>query len=172
MVELASAGGEGLEASDLELTSNGPSYTSRTLEALTRGRDPLQFFFITGADAFAEIASWRDYPGVLDLSHFVVVSRPGHPTSQLRQRHPDLASRMRRPLADADASRSGTNGTTAVWLVDAVTRDISSSDIRTRRAAGRSIDDLVSPSVAAYVLEHRLYTTATPDSVLQLKNDH
>ena len=160
MVELAAAAEPGLEASDLELTSDGPSYTSRTLDTLTRGQEPSQFFFITGADAFAEISTWHDYPDVLDLSHFVVVSRPGHPTSQLKERHPALADRMRSTMVDtgrpADLS-------TAVWLVEAATRDISSSDIRIRRASGLPIDDLVSPSVAAYVLEHRLYTDITPD---------
>ena len=170
MVELAAAAEPGLEASDLELTSDGPSYTSRTLDTLTGGRNPSQFFFITGADAFAEISTWHDYPDVLDLSHFVVVSRPGHPTSQLKERHPALAHRMRhpaqahrmRPLPVVDPGRPA-DLSTAVWLVEAATRDISSSDIRMRRAAGLPIDDLVSPSVAAYVLEHRLYTDITPD---------
>ena len=37
-----------------------------------------QFFFITGADAFAEVATWRRYPEVLDLAHFVVIARTGH----------------------------------------------------------------------------------------------
>ncbi len=170
MVELAAAAEPGLEASDLELTSDGPSYTSRTLATLTGGRNPSQFFFIAGADAFAEISTWHDYPDVLDLSHFVVVSRPGHPTSQLKERHPALAHRMRhpaqahrmRPLPVVDPGRPA-DLSTAVWLVEAATRDISSSDIRMRRAAGLPIDDLVSPSVAAYVLEHRLYTDITPD---------
>lgn len=170
MVELAAAGDEGLEASDLELRSEGPSYTSRTLETLTRGHDPLQFFFITGADAFAEIASWHDYPDVLDLSHFVVVSRPGHPTSQLTQQLPDLATRMRRPPSGAASNPD--NVGPAVWLIDAATRDISSSDIRMRRSAGLPIDDLVSPSVAAYVTAHQLYTKATLDSALHSNNDH
>ena len=170
MVELAAAGEHGLEASNLELTSDGPSYTSRTLDTLTRGRNPSQFFFITGADAFAEISTWHNYPDVLDLSHFVVVSRPGHPTSQLKQRHPALADRMRHPApagpmrqpAPAATDRP-TDGSTVVWLVEAATRDISSSDIRMRRAAGLPIDDLVSPSVAAYVLQHQLYTDITQD---------
>jgi len=170
MVELAAADDEGLEASDLELRSEGPSYTSRTLETLTRGYDPLQFFFITGADAFAEIASWHDYPDVLDLSHFVVVSRPGHTASQLTQQLPDLATRMRRLPSDTGSNPA--DAATAVWLIDAATRDISSSDIRMRRATGLPIDDLVSPPVAAYVIEHQLYTKATSDTVLHSNNDH
>ncbi len=45
---------------------------------------PLQMFFITGADAFAEIETWHRYPQVLDLAHFVVISRPGMPAATLR----------------------------------------------------------------------------------------
>ena len=78
MTALAAAGRDGLLASDLELRREGPSYTALTLEALQR-EDllPSQLFFIIGADAFAEIATWYDYPRVLTLANFVVVSRPG-----------------------------------------------------------------------------------------------
>ena len=47
-----------------------------------------QIFFILGADAFAEIATWSRYPAVLDLAHFVVVSRPGITLDSLRERVP------------------------------------------------------------------------------------
>ena len=53
-----------------------------------------QFFFITGADAFAEIATWRHYPEVLDLAHFVVIARHGH----VVRAHPGAPARARRPL--------------------------------------------------------------------------
>ena len=66
--------------SDLELQREGPSYTALTLEALHReGFSPSQLFFITGSDAFAEVGTWYDYPRVLQLANFVVVSRPGAP---------------------------------------------------------------------------------------------
>ena len=42
-----------------------------------RGYLPSELFFVIGADAFADIASWRDYPNILDAAHFAVVSRPG-----------------------------------------------------------------------------------------------
>jgi nicotinate-nucleotide adenylyltransferase len=81
MAELAAAhAGEPFRASDLELTRAGTSYTADTLRALhDAGYDPWQIFFLTGADAFAEIATWRDYPALLDLAHFVVCARPGSP---------------------------------------------------------------------------------------------
>ena len=95
MVAVAIAGFPGFEVSDLELEAEGPSYTAWTLAHLQRdGFHPSQLFFITGADAFAEIATWHDYPALLDASHFVVVSRPGHAREGLWHRLPDLRSRF------------------------------------------------------------------------------
>ncbi len=119
--------------SDAELVSDGPSYTISTLERLiAQGLRPSQIFFITGADAFAEIETWHRYPGVLDLAHFVVISRPGVPASSMPARLPQLAARFRREDAVA-----GVNGPTAVFLVEAATPDVSSTDIRRRLRARR-----------------------------------
>src|SRR5262249_45270832 len=114
------AGGDGLrglEASDDELRAEGPSYTADTLERLqARGHRPSEIFFITGADAFADIATWKRYPGVLDLAHFIVVSRPGHEIDALAERLPDLGSRMRPAAAPAR-----TGGGTLIFLLQAPT---------------------------------------------------
>ena len=67
MVALAVAGRRGWRASDLELRAEGPSYTSATLDRLHAGGwRPDEIFFITGADAFGDIATWRDYPALLE----------------------------------------------------------------------------------------------------------
>ena len=57
----------------------GPSLHSRHADPFASGAvsSASQIFFITGADAFAEIETWHRYPDVLDLANFVVVSRPG-----------------------------------------------------------------------------------------------
>src|SRR5215210_2203566 len=84
MAALAATTKPGMEVSDLELHRDGPSYTSITLQHLhADGYKPSQLFFILGADAFAEIATWHDYPRLLDFSNFVVVSRPGISTSHV-----------------------------------------------------------------------------------------
>src|SRR4051812_7694248 len=96
MCALAVNGIDGLAASDMELRAPGPSYTADTLVRFRDGSGlrASQVFFITGADAFAEIATWHRYPEVLDLANFVVVSRPGVRAETIRQRLPDLESRM------------------------------------------------------------------------------
>ena len=165
MVALALAEKEAYKASDLELGSEGPSYTSITLDMLMQqGEHPSQIFFITGADAFAELSSWRDYPRVLNSSHFVVVSRPGHKASELPHLIPDIASRMRSPEQAGDTEAPGTG--TFIWLVDKPTPNISSSEIRARVADGRSINGLAPQPVATYIERHELYRGRDMDTRL------
>src|SRR5207247_1037068 len=101
MVGLAVAGRSGWRASDLELRNQAESFTSETLLKFhDRGYAPAELFFIIGADAFSEIASWKDYPAVLEYAHFAVVARPGYPISDLPHRLPKLADRMVKPPLD------------------------------------------------------------------------
>ncbi|HXW06340.1 MAG TPA: nicotinate-nucleotide adenylyltransferase [Vicinamibacterales bacterium] len=153
MAALAVNGLDWMAVSDMELQAPGPSYTSDTLSRLkAEGLDPSQLFFITGADAFAEIATWHEYPAVLEMAHFVVVSRPGYPAADLVATLPALAGRMRRggPRVDADSEP-------CIHLVSERTPDISSSGIRRRLAEGVSIEGLVPVAVAAHIRRHGLY---------------
>ncbi|HYE88067.1 MAG TPA: nicotinate-nucleotide adenylyltransferase [Vicinamibacterales bacterium] len=159
MAQLA-ANKPGWSASRIELDREGPSYTYDTLVELGRGRalsersdspgEPFreskgtQLFFITGADAFAEIATWSRYPAVLDLANFVVVSRPGITLDSLRDRVPSAFE----PRASAK---------TRVILVEAHTPDVSSTEIRRRVRAGERLSGLVPDAVDRYIRTHHLY---------------
>ena len=66
---------------------------------------PLQIFFILGADAFAEIATWREFPAVLDAAHFAVIARPGTAIDGALARTPALRSRVRPPGRDMSTGR-------------------------------------------------------------------
>jgi nicotinate-nucleotide adenylyltransferase len=152
MAALAALGDSALAASDLELQAPGPTYTSTTLARLAGcGYAPLQIFFITGADAFADIESWRDYPALLDRGHFVVISRPGRPAAALRQELPALAARM----VDAGTPLPSV---ASILLVDASTPDVSSTAIRRRACEGADLDGLVPPAVAAHIHRYDLYS--------------
>jgi nicotinate-nucleotide adenylyltransferase len=117
-----------------------------------RGLDPGQIFFITGADAFAEIESWHRFPEVLDLAHFVVVSRPGVPSAAMQERLPALADRYCQPTRTATLPSRP-----SVFLVDAPTPDVSSTDVRDRLRTGRSITGLVPRDVETHIHRHHLY---------------
>jgi len=142
LVALAIQGNDALSASDMELTRTGPSYTADTLRAVAReGWRPSQIFFILGSDAFAEIATWREYPAVLDTANFVVIARPGTTLDAAAERTSALRGRLGQ----------------SIFLVEARTRDVSSSTIRARLAARQPIDDLVPAAVARHIAAHHLY---------------
>src|SRR3982751_1931462 len=140
MTALAVNGRDGLRASDIELSAPGLSYTADTLHRFSSatGLGVSQIFFITGADAFAEIETWYRYPDVLDLANFAVGSRPGFAVDALRDRLPSLAGRM----IDVNPERPAA-GSQTIFLVNATTPDVSSSDIRQRLMTRRSISGLV-----------------------------
>jgi nicotinate-nucleotide adenylyltransferase len=142
LVALAIQEHDALHVSDMELTRTGPSYTADTLRAVARqGWTPSQIYFILGSDAFAEIATWREFPAVLDAANFVVIARPGTTLEAAIARTPSLRGRQGKSL----------------FLVEARTRDVSSSTIRARLAAHQPIDDLVPAAVARHIAAHHLY---------------
>jgi nicotinate-nucleotide adenylyltransferase len=152
LVALAIQGDAGLRASDMELTRTGPSYTADTLRAMSRqGWKPSQIFFILGSDAFAEIATWREFPTVLDAANFAVIARPGTTLDAAAAKTPALRGRLR-----STEETSGAPGT-SIYLVEGRTRDISSSTIRARLTARQPIDDLVPATVARHIVAHHLY---------------
>ena len=139
MVALAINGCAAYRVSDIELSRAGRSYTADTLRELhTHGWTPSQLHFIVGADAFADIARWRDYPAIRDAACFVVIARPGAPLDYAVP--PELRNDDR------------------VIPVEAATRDVSSTMIRRRLADAASIDDLVPAAVARHIVAHHLYS--------------
>ena len=172
MASLAISGVQRFFASDDELQLEGTSYTAETLDRQhARGLATSQIFFITGADAFADIATWKRYPEVLDLANFVVVSRPGHQIDALRSRLPSLADRMRAlrqgsGQAADDKTRDGSlrqgsgQAEPLIFLLQAPTPDVSSTVVRERLRRGEPVTGLVPPLVETHILQHRLYPPA------------
>ena len=128
MVELACAGDSRFEPSRLE-KGEQKSYSILTIEKIQAQR-PGGLYFILGADAFAEIASWYRWRDVVAATRFIVVTRPGH-------------------------SYSAPEGA-RVSRLDTLALPVSSSDIRQRLAMGEMPDDLP-PAVGRYIIERGLY---------------
>jgi nicotinate-nucleotide adenylyltransferase len=163
MVALAALTADALAASDLELDADEPSYTTVLLDRLQEeGHAASQMVFITGADAFAEIASWRRYPAILDQCHFAVVSRPGRSAGLLPPSLTAHASRV--VVVPPDEARTESHPALAltprVFLIEAETPDVSSTEIRARVRSGAGLDDLVPVAVAEYIRRHALYADA------------
>jgi nicotinate-nucleotide adenylyltransferase len=155
MTTLAAQEDDRLYASDLEMETAGPSYTTDTLDRLSgRGVRLDSTFFITGADAFRDIRTWRAFPELLNRCHFVVVSRAGVPASSMPDLLPELSDRMTR-LPGQVPSRS------SILLIDCETTEVSSTDVREAIASGARIETLVPASVARHIHRYDLYMPTT-----------
>jgi nicotinate-nucleotide adenylyltransferase len=155
MVALALEGDARLQVSDLEMAAAAPAYTSATLDRIAAsGIDTRQACLVTGADAFRDIPSWKDYPALLDRCHMVVVSRPGLRAPDLKSLLPALAARMQDVPAGNVISLPASPG---ILLVDAPTAPVSSTDVRRQIAAHGSLAGWVPPAVEEYIAQHALY---------------
>jgi nicotinate-nucleotide adenylyltransferase len=158
MVALAIGPESAFLVSDIEMHTEGPSYTSATLDRLAAsGIDTRSCCLMTGADAFQDIATWKDYPAILDRCHMVVVSRPGRSAPSLRQSLPALASRMTTVPLEGVTPLPPSPG---ILLLDAPTAPVSSTDVRRRIAAGESLEGFVPAAVEEYIEKHGLYAEA------------
>jgi nicotinate-nucleotide adenylyltransferase len=152
MVALATDGLPACRACDLELRRTGASYTYETLATLhADGWAPSQLFFILGADAFAEIAQWRQFDRVVEGTNLAVVGRTGTSLESALARTP-----LRPRLRALDQAREPST-TTGVYLIEAATRDVSSTHVRAELAAGRPIAPLVPEAVERHIIRHGLY---------------
>jgi nicotinate-nucleotide adenylyltransferase len=133
--------------------------TARHFKRLNHGPGD-RLYFILGADAFLELPLWREYEALLSLCDFIVASRPGIRAEALRLViPPDLLGRPPAKPAEGvpDAPVIAHLRRTAVHLLDAVSSDISSTDVRRRARRGESIHGLVSARVEEYILKQGLY---------------
>ncbi len=133
MSVIATAANPRFTVSRVDIDRNGPTYTIDTLRDLQAARPDSDLFFITGADAIAQILSWRDVDELWKLAHFVAVSRPGH-------------------LLEVTGLPNGD-----VSLLEVPALAISSTDCRDRVSRGLPVWYLVPDGVVQYISKHHLY---------------
>jgi len=133
MTVIATASNPRFWVSRVDIDRPGPTYTIDTIHDIAAQRPGAELYFITGADALAQILSWKNAQDALQLARFVGVTRPGY---ELSDAHLPIDS---------------------VTLLDVPAMAISSSDCRTRVAAGRPVWYLVPDGVVQYINKHRLY---------------
>ena len=141
MVRLAIEGNPHFAFSDEELTREGNTYTSDTLEILAEREPDTQFYFIIGGDSLNQFESWRRPEVILKLACVLAAERDGMSLQRTRQKLEYLNVKYH-----AD-----------VRLLLIPNIEISSHDIRQRAEAGHSIRYLLPESVREYILENGLY---------------
>jgi nicotinate-nucleotide adenylyltransferase len=129
MVRLLVNGDPHLAADSIEIDREGLSYTVDTLTAFAERYPDAERFFLVGADVLSAFGQWRDPEAVLRLATLAVMRRAGE------------------------------SGGIPEGAVRVETRrvDVSSTEVRDRVRAGRTIRGFVPEAVAAYIAANRLY---------------
>jgi len=144
MTLLATSDNPHFVASRFEVDYEGITYTADTLRRLRKVYPSnVEFFFITGADAIADIVTWKDAQTVAELAHFVAATRPGYELS-----------RAQKVIVDSPYDFK-------VTYLEVPALAISSSYLRSRVQKGQSLRYLTPDSVTGYIHKHGLYGADT-----------
>ena len=138
MTVIATAANPRFTVSRVDIDRTGPTYTIDTLRDLHAAMPDAELFFITGADALAEIFTWRDADELFALAQFVGCTRPGYTMDD-------------ETLAKIPADR--------ITMIEIPALAISSTDCRERHRRGEPVWYLVPDGVVQYIAKHDLYST-------------
>jgi len=154
MVKLATKTQPVFSVSEVELERSGKSYSVDTIRYF-RERHGDSLFFILGRDAFDEIETWKNYPDLFTLAHFIVMVKPGFKKTRSASHLPRALTPMFRfdPRAGTWIHRSRHT----LRFQEITFLDISSTKIREYVKKGRSITYLVPSEVETYIEQQRLY---------------
>ncbi|MGH3512353.1 MAG: nicotinate-nucleotide adenylyltransferase [Pseudonocardiaceae bacterium] len=133
MTVIATASNPRFSTSRVDIERQAPTLTVDTLTDLRTEFPDDEMFFITGADALAQILSWKRVDELFALAHLVGVTRPGF---HLDGQH----------LPDE-----------AVSLIEVPAMAISSTDCRQRVGRGQPVWYLVPDGVVQYISKRGLY---------------
>jgi nicotinate-nucleotide adenylyltransferase len=136
MTVIATAANPRFRVSRVDIDRGGPTYTIDTLRDLHAEMPDADLYFITGADALADIFTWRDVEELFELANFVGCTRPGY---------------------EMDADTIGSIPAERVTLVEIPALTISSTDCRERKRRGEPVWYLVPDGVVQYIAKHNLY---------------
>lgn len=133
MTVIATASNPRFTVSRVDIDRDGPTYTVDTLRDLRNQYPDSDLYFISGADAIAQILEWKDIDAAWDVAHFVAVTRPGHNLS----------------VTGLPAEH--------VSQLEIPALAISSTDCRARVRSGSPVWYLVPDGVVQYIAKHALY---------------
>jgi nicotinate-nucleotide adenylyltransferase len=133
MTVIATAANPSFTVSRVDIDRPGVTYTIDTLQEVERLHPQADLFFISGADAIAQILAWKDIEKIWQMATFVAVTRPGH---QLE-------------LPNAEQAK--------IEILEVPALAISSTAVRDRVIEKKPIWYLVPDGVVQYIAKHELY---------------
>jgi nicotinate-nucleotide adenylyltransferase len=120
-----------LNTVELERDSGQPSYTYDTVRLLKVRHPEVDFYFIIGGDMANYLPKWHRIDELVQMVQFVALARPGY----------TMENKYMQRVIETEMPQL----------------DVSSTMIREKASAGRSIRYLVPDAVRMYIEEKRLY---------------
>jgi nicotinate-nucleotide adenylyltransferase len=177
MARLALADSTSFEMSDIECRLPGKSYTVKTIEVLQQENPRVEFSLILGIDAFLDIPNWWRPEGLIALTNFIIIARPGLSFADLKtspylkiNRKTFLELDRKKPEHYTATLMSGNKAV----LLNITPIGISSTEIRNLVRQGKSIKYLLPAEVQSYIITNKLYRSARLDiksKKLSIDND-
>ncbi|MBQ7703957.1 MAG: nicotinate-nucleotide adenylyltransferase [Selenomonadaceae bacterium] len=141
MTYLATQSNKFFQVSPMEFLREGLSYTLDTIDALNKKFGAgTELFFIIGADSMADLYKWHKAQELVQKVHFIAAARPGVEVN-----------------LDELQKFFGAEGMAHIHQIISPELEISSTELRERVKAGRSIKYLVPEVVEEYIFKERLY---------------
>jgi nicotinate-nucleotide adenylyltransferase len=140
MTVIATASNPRFSVSRVDVDRGGLTYTIDTLTDIRRLRPGAELFFITGADALAQIVTWHDAERIFELARFVGCTRPG---------------------TTIDDSTLAGLPTDRVTIIEVPALAISSTECRARASVNEPVWYLVPDGVVQYIAKRGLYRPAS-----------
>jgi nicotinate-nucleotide adenylyltransferase len=155
-VRAAVADNPRFDVDPIEVERGGASFAVDTLRSIGGKTPPELPVFIIGHDAFTLLGSWREPKKLLELAHFVVTTRPPVTRGSLADWLPAI---YRDRVEISPDGLSGRHRDAGTWIrsIEISHLDISSSDIRARLRAGRSVRYLIPDGVHAAITASGAY---------------
>ncbi|WP_422113256.1 nicotinate-nucleotide adenylyltransferase [Gardnerella sp. DNF00536] len=163
MTVIATASNPKFTVSRVDIDRPGVTYTIDTLRDIHAQHPDAELFFITGADAVAEIMQWKHAREMWNLARFVAVTRPGYS-------RPEKLADSNSPLLPREPHTNDTGVVVhcddmvhcdaqhlPVDILEIPALSISSTDVRRRAEHGEPVWYLVPDGVVQYIVKHGLY---------------
>lgn len=148
MTKLAIEDNDHFELSTIEVDRPGNSYTYETLELLKSSNPENEYFLIVGADSLFKMETWMKPEVIFADATILAAVRDNEGISELEEKAEFLKQKFGAKIC----------------ILHSPLIDISSTEIRERVKAGKSVKYLVTPKVASYIYSNNLYSQSTDEA--------
>lgn len=140
MLKLAAAEYDYMKICDIELKTEGKSYTIDTVKRLSELYKNDELFLLIGSDMLLTFDEWKNYREIFDYVTLVSAARTAADEEMLIKKRAEMQIFAEKIV---------------VLKLDII--ELSSTEIRNALKIGADVSEYINPSVLKYIKENRLY---------------